>query len=1232
MKMEFHISSQARERYGVDSTLFSYSGNVVFADIGASRRLAYKINEVRGTANDPKQAVNPAALFALGIIDELSHAMVRAYRESLDPKVIPEAIGWFQAQVGEDAFRRMMLSFVEQFPGTDIHRGVTTPAEWLKGSTDRISHLEAGFEELMLLWMANANPAFLPFKELFDDSRLAKTTPYEKLGGELPKYFATRPVMGPEKKNLFDLLRAPALVSPDSLSGQIAYIEKHWGFALGEAIRRLLLASDLLKEEDLAIWMRFHPPSDATLEARRQPRGFTPGRGEVLTFSDSLLEYERFSRDVDWMPTTVMIAKSTYVWLAQLSKQYGREIRTLDQIPDEELGVLASRGINALWLIGVWERSRASKTIKQLMGNHDAVASAYSLADYQISWDLGGEAAYRNLRDRARAKGIRLASDMVPNHMGIDSKWVVEHPEWFLCRRDCPYPAYRFEGPDLSNDDRVEIKIEDHYFEQSDAAVVFRRRDKWTGDTMYVYHGNDGTSFPWNDTAQLNYLSAAVREQVIQTILCVARLFPIIRFDAAMTLAKRHVQRLWFPLPGTGGAIPSRAEYSMTKEEFDAAMPAEFWREVVDRVAAEVPGTLLLAEAFWMMEGYFVRTLGMHRVYNSAFMVMLRDEDNANYRSVLKNTLEFDPDIMKRYVNFMSNPDERTAIDQFGTGDKYFGVATMMATLPGLPMLGHGQVEGFTEKYGMEYQRPRYDETPNQGLVERHQREIAPLLHSRALFAESHDFLLYDFWRDNGTVDENVFAYSNRHGDQRALVLYHNRFATTRGTVHGSAAYADKGSGELRQRSLREGLALSSDPSAILAYRDLPVGLEYLKRSAELLANGFTIELHAYKYAVLLDWRELRSDEEHPWDELCDALQGRGVPNLDHALINLKLRPVHQALRSLLDPSLTGELARLGQSYVRLAGPEIGGVSAVQRSQEEKEFVEMLRSRAAALLTEVKNNRVWILWKKEALSRTKADNEPGAPRVETMPERVGRYATAAMYLPRLEDCFSSPWSVEVRRALPSQSASRNSLAIWGPVLAWCVIQALADSLNDEQSPHFAEEMFDTLHLREVLAASFASMDLDGDEGWRAAARVRLALCDGAPSSEAVLPESIWGDGDWRWLTGTHEASGHAYFRKEDFEQALWWLQLPSLIGLANKTPAKEDCRELERKVRAQERNAEIAGFDLHIFLHSGIAAAAPKKPADTPARAETISMPAGKNGSAAKAKAKGKRAPKSKKS
>src|SRR5262249_38292501 len=197
-----------------------------------------------------------------------------------------------------------------------------------------------------------------------------------------------------------------------------------------------------------------------------------------------------------------------------------------------------------------------------------------------------------------------------------------------------------------------------------------------------------------------------------------------IRFDAALALAKKHYQRLWFPEAGSGGAIPSRSEHGMTRAQFDALMPKEFWREVVDRAAKEAPDTLLLAEAFWMMEGYFVRALGMHRVYNSAFMNMLKREENLNYRCVLKNTLEFHPQVLKRFVNFMNNPDEETAVAQFGKDGKYFGVCTMMATLPGLPMFGHGQVEGYTEKYGMEFRRAYKDETPDAGLVQRHEREI----------------------------------------------------------------------------------------------------------------------------------------------------------------------------------------------------------------------------------------------------------------------------------------------------------------------------------------------------------------------------------------------------------------------------------------------------------------------------------------------------------------------------
>ena len=87
-----------------------------------------------------------------------------------------------------------------------------------------------------------------------------------------------------------------------------------------------------------------------------------------------------------------------------------------------------------------------------------------------------------------------------------------------------------------------------------------------------------------------------------------------------------------------------------TRDHLIQMFPEEFWRQVVDRVAQEVPDTLLLAEAFWLMEGYFVRTLGMHRVYNSAFMNMLRDEKNQEYRLVIKNTIEFDPEISNDFT------------------------------------------------------------------------------------------------------------------------------------------------------------------------------------------------------------------------------------------------------------------------------------------------------------------------------------------------------------------------------------------------------------------------------------------------------------------------------------------------------------------------------------------------------------------------------------------------------
>ena len=129
--------------------------------------------------------------------------------------------------------------------------------------------------------------------------------------------------------------------------------------------------------------------------------------------------------------------------------------------------------------------------------------------------------------------------------------------------------------PDLSNDDRVEIKIEDHYYEQSDASVVFRRRDKWTGSTQFVYHGNDGTSFPWNDTAQLNYLSAQVREQVMQTILHVARVLPDHSLRCSDdTRQTAHSSGYGFHFLALAAQFHLGLSRALPRADFDAAIPS----------------------------------------------------------------------------------------------------------------------------------------------------------------------------------------------------------------------------------------------------------------------------------------------------------------------------------------------------------------------------------------------------------------------------------------------------------------------------------------------------------------------------------------------------------------------------------------------------------------------------------------------------------------------------------
>jgi len=880
------ISRIAREKYGLDEDFFESRGNIKFdGDVHSVRKIVQNFNQKRDLINFPEMAVKTSDLYAMGLLTGVKEYLFDLYLEQNEKTSFKaDLYQHLESKFSPEQLRTTTLTLIEDFPPNEVFQNQINSEEFLSQETDGVRN-EVGFvNEFINLWLMNSNPAFSSYGELFEDAKLEKQTEYLAIVDEIRDYMEDLPKFSPTNENILDVLTAPETVAPHSVRKQLEYIRDNWGTFLGKYTYLLLTALDLIQEEE-------------------KMRGFGPGKPATFDFDG--LERENYTQDKDWMPNVIMMAKNSYVWLDQLSRKYDRGITHLDHIPDEELEILADWGCTALWLIGLWERSPASKTIKKWCGNDDAVASAYSLFDYKIADDLGGDPAYENLRDRAKRRGIRLASDMVPNHSGIDSKWIREHPDWFLSLPHPAFPSYQYTGADLCGDPNIGVYLEDKYFTHQDAAVTFKRVDFRTGETRFIYHGNDGTNMPWNDTAQLNYLMSEVREAVIQKIINVAKQFPIIRFDAAMTLARKHVQRLWFPEPGSGGDIPSRAGQGLTKEEFIKLMPEEFWREVVERIKQEVPDTLLLAEAFWMLEGFFVRTLGMHRVYNSIFMHALRDENNSLFRDSLKKALEFDRRMLKRFVNFMNNPDEETAANQFGTGDKYFGVALMLVTLPGLPMIGHGQIEGFREKYGMEFRRAYLDEKVDEGLLHHHERTIFPIMKKRYIFSESDYFTLYDFWKtSDGNVNEDVFAYSNMAGSERGLVIYHNKYRETRGWIKVSCGYNE--GGEIKQKSLADALSLPREGFSI--FKDLMAGLEYLQRNDKIQDEGLYFELGAFQGKCFTEWQVVEDGPMQHYAQLYEMLNGNGVHSIDDTLNEMVYKPILTPFRELYSGGLIQSL------------------------------------------------------------------------------------------------------------------------------------------------------------------------------------------------------------------------------------------------------------------------------------------------------------------------------------
>ena len=819
-----------------------------------------------------------AELELLATLNQVLRQIADQFLRSRNCRIFKSQINASGELIDLPQLEEVFYQYTKYFPAVPVELGFTDPVQMVAALEDQ-QQIKELLLEIVLLYVQSQNPALESTRQLFsaEEQQLQKVTAYRQLLQRLDQ--AIPPQQDdefPQQPQTFLQRLLEPLQTATTLYDQLQLLRTIWAG---------ILPADLL-DRISAAFVQF------------EQEGFSPGppgEPQVIPLDPAAFmdnEYADFTVDVEWMPKAVLLAKSTYVWLNQLSVKYQREIRSLDQIPDEELDELVGYGFTSLWLIGIWERSKASLKIKHLSGQTQVAASAYAIDDYRIAADLGGDAALESLRQRCRQRGLDLACDVVTNHTGIESALMAQHPDWFVQLPHPPYPGYRFTGPDLSESPDYSMQIEDGYYDHSEAAVVCRYQQRHTGEVRFIYHGNDGTHLPWNDTAQLNYLLPQVREAMIQLIIDVARRFRIIRFDAAMTLAKKHFQRLWYPLPGGGAGVPSRSDYAMSQEEFNRHFPVEFWRELVDRIQVEAPDTLLVAEAFWLMEGYFVRTLGMHRVYNSAFMNMLKREENGKYRETLKNILAFDPEILQRFVNFMSNPDEEPAIEQFGAEDKYFCVATLLATMPGLPMFGHGQVEGLHEKYGMEYLAPRWQEQPDQHLIQRHKEQIFPLLRQRGLFSGAKNFQLYDFISTYG-VEEDVFVYSNRLAGQTVLILCNNSAKAISGKIGQPVSMSDKDGVSCH-------LACGIDGRTDFIWmEDLGSSQQFLQ-PATLLTVGGDFNLEPYCHRVLTQFSGLH-DEDGRWQQIWQRYGNCGRQDLflDHTA--LLIEPTCDPVQELLE-------------------------------------------------------------------------------------------------------------------------------------------------------------------------------------------------------------------------------------------------------------------------------------------------------------------------------------------
>jgi hypothetical protein len=253
---EFHVGRKIRDICKFDERLYSSSGNVILGNLPAVRKFAEKLNAYFDEKKQPEKRIAVGSLNAMGLIDEVFHYVCMLYRRDKNAESFKGVLAALDAEYTKGAVDKLLLEFMAEFPPVEVYQGKLTAEEYLAkecmdaGTGAMRTNREQTLEELILLHLANENPAFKPFAVLFDDIELQKNPLYQKTWASIQKSFQNLPKFGPFNHDLITMLREPVVFSPNSLKGQLDYIRQYWADLLGDWLRRLLAGIDTLTEEE----------------------------------------------------------------------------------------------------------------------------------------------------------------------------------------------------------------------------------------------------------------------------------------------------------------------------------------------------------------------------------------------------------------------------------------------------------------------------------------------------------------------------------------------------------------------------------------------------------------------------------------------------------------------------------------------------------------------------------------------------------------------------------------------------------------------------------------------------------------------------------------------------------------------------------------------------------------------------------------------------------------------